>query len=111
MNKFIVYTNFQQRIVANMQIDSASFVIDSGATVTATLYQGDCAETLPINVLEAEDGSDWSASKVVAVFPVVEMDKLAVNKPAEMQITISGDPVAINNNKWTFQGFLVKKGY
>jgi hypothetical protein len=106
MNKFIVYTNFQQRIVANMQIDSASFVIDSGATVTATLYQGDCAETLPINVLEAEE-----ASKVVAVFPIAEMDKLAVNKPAEMQITISGDPVAINNNKWTFQGFLVKKGY
>ena len=91
MNKNYIYNNGEQRIITRLKLKDgenapAPVNIDTGATVQATLYQGDCAETSTITVLSTTDDSDWANGVIVPVFPSSDMELLTVGKTAEMQV-------------------------
>ena len=106
-----IYTNLDQSLQITLKIEGDVFEIDAIATVRATLYQGDCAQTSTVQVLSTTQGSDWANSKIVALFDSSEMAQLKEDNYCNLQISISNDPNLLNNNVWTIEKLFVEKGY
>lgn len=73
--------------------DGATFAIDSGATVQASIITTahDAVLAGPVAVLEATPGSDWANSLVVVVFSEADTDSLPEGLVAvEIQVDDNG---------------------
>lgn len=70
--------------------DDAVFVIDSGATIKASLVSRDRTTVIvaPVSVLEAVAGSDWANSKVIIVFTEADTTALTTFGPMWVEIQV-----------------------
>lgn len=78
--------NIEQTLTKN----SATFVIDSSATIQASLVSRDKETILvaPVAVLEAATGSDWANSKVIIVFADTDTSALTEFGPIFLEIQV-----------------------
>ena len=78
--------NIEQTLTKN----GSTFVIDSGATVQASLITRDRGTVLvaPVAVLEAATGSSWANSKVIIIFPEAATASLTTFGPILLEIQV-----------------------
>lgn len=77
-------------IEQTLKKNNATFAIDSGATIKASLITRDKETILvaPVTVLEATTGSDWANSKIIILFAEADTATLTNFGPIFLEIQV-----------------------
>ena len=90
MSDNVLVTGDEITIEQTLTKDDVVFVIDSSATVKASIVSRDRTTVIvaPVSVLEATAGSDWANSKVIIVIPEVDTETLTTFGPMFLEIQV-----------------------
>jgi len=88
----IIVSGDDINILQTLTKDLATFTIDAGATVKASLVSRGAANktvlVAPVTVLEAATGADWANSLLVIVFPSADTASLTTLGVMELEIQV-----------------------
>jgi len=85
-----IVTGDDVSLPVTLKKDGATFIINGGATVKASLVSEnkDTVLIAPVTVLEANPGSDWANSLVVVQFTSIETGALTAYNPSLLEIQV-----------------------
>ena len=88
------------------------YPVDSGATVEASLINPSSWTSIlgPVQVLEAEPGSDWPNGVIVIKIPSATSDALSEHHKREVTAEVQVNDPTDGKTTWHISGILVVKG-